>query len=159
MDEAVLGIVYDADRKKVLLIKRKDTPIWVLPGGGIDHGETPEQAVVREVSEETGMTVTIWRKGAEYTPLNRYSAKTHVFECQVLDGNLCSGAETRATGFFSPDNFPKPFFFLHKEWLEEIQESKELICKPIHQVSLGAIIGYFFHHPIILLKFLLAKRT
>jgi 8-oxo-dGTP diphosphatase len=33
--------------------------LWTLPGGGIDHGEDPREAVVREVYEETGLPVTI----------------------------------------------------------------------------------------------------
>lgn len=34
---------------------------WVLPGGGVDHGEHPETAVVREVFEETGYDVRVER--------------------------------------------------------------------------------------------------
>ena len=34
-------------------------PLWTLPGGGIDHGEHPVDATVREVREETGYDVRV----------------------------------------------------------------------------------------------------
>ncbi|MFT4289479.1 NUDIX hydrolase [Nocardioides sp.] len=48
---------------QILLSRLADTlttsPLWTLPGGGLDHGEDPRAAVVREVYEETGLEVTI----------------------------------------------------------------------------------------------------
>src|SRR5581483_5544181 len=41
----------------VLLLKRSDDGRWALPGGAIDPGEAPAQALVREVYEETGLRV------------------------------------------------------------------------------------------------------
>ena len=41
----------------VVIIERPDLrDLWVLPGGGIDPGEDPETAALREVWEETGLT-------------------------------------------------------------------------------------------------------
>jgi len=39
--------------------KVSETPLWTLPGGGLDHGEDPRAAVVREVYEETGLPVEV----------------------------------------------------------------------------------------------------
>ena len=55
---ATVGAIIEKD-KKVLLVKRNHEPFkdyWCLPGGHIDFGETAQQAVIREVKEETGLT-------------------------------------------------------------------------------------------------------
>jgi ADP-ribose pyrophosphatase YjhB (NUDIX family) len=44
---------------KVLLINHKKLAVWLYPGGHIEEGETPDEAVVREVKEETGLDVNI----------------------------------------------------------------------------------------------------
>jgi NUDIX domain-containing protein len=49
-------ILYD---QQVLLVKRDNPSLWELPGGEILPGETPEEAIHREVYEETGINVEI----------------------------------------------------------------------------------------------------
>jgi 8-oxo-dGTP pyrophosphatase MutT (NUDIX family) len=54
---------------RILLIKRQTVPFrgyWALPGGRVEARETVEQAVVREVKEETGLDVEIVEKIGEY---------------------------------------------------------------------------------------------
>jgi len=60
------GLVVDTTGTKGLLIGRYDTKdatrkriLWSLPKGHIEEGETPEQAAIREVAEETGITSSI----------------------------------------------------------------------------------------------------
>ena len=56
-----VGAVIKDDAGRLLLILRGHEPglgLWSIPGGRIEPGETDEQAVVREVLEETGLAVT-----------------------------------------------------------------------------------------------------
>lgn len=44
------------NKNKVLLVKEADDDWWALPGGGIDHGESIERTVTREIEEELGVS-------------------------------------------------------------------------------------------------------
>jgi len=55
------GIVRD-DRDRILLVRRAHEPErgrWSIPGGRVEPGETAQDAVVREVLEETGVRVVV----------------------------------------------------------------------------------------------------
>lgn len=45
--------------RSVLLVRFTGVDRWALPGGGLDHGEHPRDAAVREVAEETGLQVAL----------------------------------------------------------------------------------------------------
>lgn len=49
-------------------------PLWTLPGGGVEHGEEPRRAVVREVHEETGLPVTVGQDARVYSLHNPRAA-------------------------------------------------------------------------------------
>ncbi|HET6384312.1 MAG TPA: (deoxy)nucleoside triphosphate pyrophosphohydrolase [Armatimonadota bacterium] len=93
VEVAVAIIIQDG---LVLLTRRSPgahlAGLWEFPGGKIAPGESPEEAVRREVHEETGLVVTPGRLLDSFT--HRYPERTvrlHFFECRVDGGALNPG--------------------------------------------------------------------
>lgn len=57
MITAAMCIIYDKE-KGILFEKRSDNGMWCIPGGAIELGETLEQALEREVKEETSLNIS-----------------------------------------------------------------------------------------------------
>lgn len=158
MKQSVLSIVLSDDKKQCLCIMRRDVPgIWALPGGGVDQGESPEEAAVREVLEETGLRVAILRKSGHYTPINRLTTVTHVFVCSVTSGELGVSNETLKSDFFPLDSLPNPFFHMHGDFITDALENAQTVNKPITQVTYSKLFFYFLQHPVLVIRLLLTR--
>lgn len=159
MQDASIGIVLDPENKnKILWVKRRDLPIWVLPGGGIDVNETPEQAVVREVEEESGVIVSIVRKTAVYFPVNRWTSTTHLYLCQVKDGIPHPQTESVEAEYFSINSPPYPHFPFHDIWAKEAFKNPEkMIQRPLSEFSWLKAGCFFLKHPGMVLSYVLMR--
>ncbi len=158
LEESVSGICFSVDRKSLLLIKRRDVPVWVLPGGGIEPFETPEEGIIREFQEETGLKVRIVRKIAEYTPLCRLAHYTHFYECAVIEGTPQTGSETKEIRFFPLSTLPKRMPPPYPDQIADAQTmSQDLLRKEIKGVTYPALIKNLILHPILVIRFLLAR--
>ena len=113
---AVAALVRDGEGR-ILLQRRADDGRWNLPAGAVDPGESPDQAVVRGVREETGLEVRPVRvAGAFGGPgafRHRYGNGDQVeftavvFECAVVGGLVQSvDDETAALGRFRLEDRP-----------------------------------------------------
>lgn len=94
---AVYGLIIK--KGKILLLSNRQTGKYILPGGGIEIGEHIEEALIREVFEETGLTVsvgdllTVEDYFFYYDPGNEaYHCLALIYTCNSFFGDLQSDA-------------------------------------------------------------------
>ena len=92
--------------QKVLLVKRRDFPLWDLPGGVVESDELPSEAAIREMYEETGYEVHIDYEFARYIDKTRNDCQ-HLFKSHIINGELKrTTTETRDLRWFSLNRLP-----------------------------------------------------
>lgn len=82
----VAGIVVKEAR--ILLIKRNDNGLWGMPAGSVELYESPQEAICRELQEETGLKTTI----SEVKLLNVFGGES--FTYTYPNGDCCSNVTT-----------------------------------------------------------------
>ena len=110
---SVAGIVRDAG-DRILLVQQRDDDTWSTPGGAVEMVDSPANAVVREVWEETGLLVQPTRVLAvfggpslvvRYPNGDETQYISTMFECEIRGGELRDrgddGDEIAAARFFS----------------------------------------------------------
>jgi 8-oxo-dGTP diphosphatase len=88
---AVKGIIRNTEGK-ILVLKRSETDdhkpgVWETPGGGMDQEESPQEALRREITEETGLGVTVQE------PFNVFTFHKDTGEFKVGMTFLCDMVE------------------------------------------------------------------
>ncbi len=104
----VKAMVFDR-AERVLLVRHRygRSDLWMLPGGGIARGETPEAAVVREMREETGCALM------EVGAIGIFTARAegrrdtvHLFRARTSDAPVADAVELAEARFFPLDALP-----------------------------------------------------
>ena len=105
MQAGAFAVIFDG-QDRVLLCHRGDLDIWNLPGGGVEQGETPWDAVVREVREEVGVDAEVVRlTGVYWKP--RTDELVFNFECRITRGSPGTSDEADDVRFFAFDGLPR----------------------------------------------------
>lgn len=104
----VRGVVIDGEGR-VLLVRHTYLPGWWLPGGGVDKGETTQDAVVRELREEGGVTARSAPRLVSVHSDERFFPGDHVLVFRVDAFDLTertSHGEIAEVGWFHPSALP-----------------------------------------------------
>lgn len=108
----VRGAAFRGD--ELLLVRElQDGGRWTLPGGWCDTGDTPRQAVEREMREETGYEVRALKLAAvldrdtQGHPPYFFNVYKLLFLCEITGGSPTESIETGASAFFREDALPE----------------------------------------------------
>jgi 8-oxo-dGTP diphosphatase len=122
---------------EILLQKRKDVNKWCIISGHVEFGESIENAVLREIEEETNVKASIVRLiGVYSSPGSQtyfYKDKTvqyitSYFEAKLTD-TFCpdfSNNETQQLKFFKPENIPDDLALINSNWLTDALSKREI---------------------------------
>ena len=104
MTRLVASVVIVQDGQ--VLLHRKRSGLWSLPGGIVEAGESVAQAAVREGHEETGLEVQLERLVGVYSRGDDLHAV--VFAARAVGGTLqIDGDEVVELGYFNPEALPE----------------------------------------------------
>ena len=110
--------------RKVLLLKRNFRPKgkWCLPGGHVNYRESVENAIRREVLEETGLRTSIRKLIGVYSDPKRdkrWHAVSTAYLLNITGGTLRINEESSDFGFFLPGKLPKGMAFDHAKIIRD----------------------------------------
>lgn len=115
-------------RQGIVMIERSNPPCgWALPGGFVDYGESVEEAVAREIKEETSLDFINFKQFKVYSKRDR-DPRFHTVSVVFIGegkGNLRAGSDAKGAGVFKLDSLPEKIAFDHRKIIQEyIQFSK-----------------------------------
>lgn len=116
---AVFAVIFDGT-DRVLLCHRRDMDRWNLPGGGVESGEIPTEAVIREVKEETGLDVIIEKLTGIYGKQHK-DELVFTFICRIVGGKLTTTSESSDNQYFPINAIPVNTIQKH---IERIMDAK-----------------------------------
>jgi ADP-ribose pyrophosphatase YjhB (NUDIX family) len=122
------AIIFD-EEERVLLCHRRDMDAWNLPGGGLEPGELPNECVIREVREETGLEVMVERLVGVYTKPGR-NELLFAFVCRITGGSLRLTSESDGNCYFPPGRLPPNTLLKHAERIwDALNDSREPVFR------------------------------
>jgi ADP-ribose pyrophosphatase YjhB (NUDIX family) len=117
---AVFGIITN-ENDQILLCHRCDYDLWNLPGGGVEVGESPTDALIREVKEETGLDIIPYKLTGVYSKPDKNELVLS-FTCKVVGGELALNDEADQIKYFSLDQIP------HNSSVKQIERLKDYMA-------------------------------
>jgi len=153
-DQAAHVAIFRNDNTEVLLTLRADMPLWVLPGGHKEDNESIEKAAIREVFEETNLTINDVSLVAIYSDKNKTTQK-FLYKSLHAKGDAKLSSETADIEWFPVESLPFNLLNYEEQRIRlALKESSDL--RELHlKIDWRTEISKFSTRPLFLLELIL----
>jgi 8-oxo-dGTP diphosphatase len=134
---AACAVIFDEEDRALLVRENYAGHRFGLPGGQVEPGESPEEAAVREVFEETGLRVLVEDLVGLYRFLEPPSFTGYAFRCTIVDGDpaVPASGEIAEIGWYPPTDLPTPLTRLVRLALEDARAGLSGVVRTIPDSS------------------------
>jgi len=129
---AVAAMIFD-EHDRILLFKHTYRKFeWGIPAGGLEYGEQPDIAIVREFFEETGMQVEVQKLLMAESSKDDHNISL-IYLCKIVSGSFKASLEISEMKYFDVNDLPQ-MLFAEKNLIRIVADKvKELVAScPTH---------------------------
>lgn len=106
---AVAAMIFDG-QGRILLFKHTYRKFeWGIPAGGLEYGEQPDKAIVREFLEETGMQISVERLLLAESSRDDHNISL-IYLCKIMHGTFQASSEISEIRYFGLNELPSMLF-------------------------------------------------
>jgi ADP-ribose pyrophosphatase YjhB (NUDIX family) len=132
------AFILDGDGRLLLIRENYGRRRYGPPGGLVEPGETPRQAAIREVREETTLDVAVqYLIGAYSFPNVPEPFVAYAFRCEIVSGEpvIPSTGEIAGIGWFDPSELPKPLTFLAPHAVADLVAGRQNVIRMLRDLQ------------------------
>ena len=126
--DIIIEITRHDGKRGIVLIERKNPPFgWAIPGGFVDHGETLEQAAIREAKEETSLNIRLKHQMHTYSEPDR-DPRQHTISTVYIaeaEGTPVAQDDAKKTSIFTEEELVFPLAFDHSAILTDYFQNRK----------------------------------
>lgn len=134
--ESAAAAILDESGRLLVIKENYDRRRYSFPGGAVEVGESPLDAVVRETLEETGVAVAVGHVVGMYRLVSGLTGT--LFHCSIIDGvpTLPKTGEIAEVGWFEPQRIPEPRSnFLHHALADVLAGRRGLVRDGLPRIN------------------------
>ena len=134
MFQTALALIQNEAQGYLLVKHAYDSRWYSAPGGGVEAGESPQTAVIRELCEELGVQIIVkYLVGMYEVDWGSRTTLVYLFACEIIDGEIRinQSEEIESFAWFTPEQMPEHTNPLGRYLIEDVMGESRGVTRSI----------------------------